>query len=144
MPDGESLWLVVAVDVRVLRLALERSLARLHERPEIGKCPVGDDEIHPAVTADVGSFHGERDVRCGVADGRADLPACGLGKDDQSRSRMIPARRDYDVGPTVDVTVVVDGCVVEVYACGGLTTLTQLVYPSAPLTGLDLRETTEG
>jgi sucrose-6-phosphate hydrolase SacC (GH32 family) len=50
----------------------------------------------------------------------------------------------YDVGPTVDVTVVVDGCVVEVYACGGLTTLTQLVYPSAPLTGLDLRETTEG
>jgi len=47
----------------------------------------------------------------------------------------------HDVGATVDLTVVVDGCVLEVYACGGLTTLTQLVFPSAPLTRLDVSET---
>ncbi|MEL7974635.1 glycoside hydrolase family 32 protein [Isoptericola sp. F-RaC21] len=46
----------------------------------------------------------------------------------------------HDVGAAVDLTVVVDGCVLEVYACGGLTTLTQLVFPSAPLTRLTVRE----
>lgn len=37
-----------------------------------------------------------------------------------------------------DVTVVVDGGVVEVYADGGLTTVTMLVFPSAPLTELSV------
>ncbi|MCK9793255.1 glycoside hydrolase family 32 protein [Isoptericola sp. 4D.3] len=50
----------------------------------------------------------------------------------------------HDVGETVDVTVVVDGCVLEVYACGGLTTLTQVVFPTAPLTQVAVRETTAG
>ncbi|GAB3095421.1 glycoside hydrolase family 32 protein [Isoptericola nanjingensis] len=45
-----------------------------------------------------------------------------------------------DVGATVDLTVVVDGCVLEVYACDGLATLTQLVFPSAPLTQVTVRE----
>ncbi|MFI2104532.1 glycoside hydrolase family 32 protein [Isoptericola sp. NPDC019693] len=45
-----------------------------------------------------------------------------------------------EVGSSVDLTVVVDGCVIEVYACGGLTTLTQLVFPSAPLTQVAVRE----
>lgn len=42
------------------------------------------------------------------------------------------------VGPTTDMLVVVDGCVLEIYADDGLTVLTQLVYPDAPLTRADL------
>jgi sucrose-6-phosphate hydrolase SacC (GH32 family) len=41
-------------------------------------------------------------------------------------------------GDECELTVVVDGCVLEVYADGGLATLTQLVFPSAPLTELDV------
>lgn len=37
-----------------------------------------------------------------------------------------------------DLTIVVDGCVVEVYADGGLTVVTMLVFPSAPLTRITL------
>jgi sucrose-6-phosphate hydrolase SacC (GH32 family) len=37
-----------------------------------------------------------------------------------------------------DVTIVVDGCVVEVYADGGLTAVTMLVFPDAPLTEISL------
>ncbi|TKR26640.1 glycoside hydrolase family 32 protein [Cellulomonas hominis] len=37
-----------------------------------------------------------------------------------------------------DLTIVVDGCVVEVYADGGLATVTMLVFPSAPLTEVSL------
>jgi levanase/fructan beta-fructosidase/levanbiose-producing levanase len=33
---------------------------------------------------------------------------------------------------------VVDGCVLEVYVDGGLVTLTQLVFPDAPLTQVDV------
>jgi sucrose-6-phosphate hydrolase SacC (GH32 family) len=39
---------------------------------------------------------------------------------------------------TTDLTIVVDGCVVEIYADGGLTAVTMLVFPSAPLTEISL------
>ncbi len=37
-----------------------------------------------------------------------------------------------------DVVIVVDGCVLEIFVDGGLTTITQLVFPHSPLTEVDV------
>jgi sucrose-6-phosphate hydrolase SacC (GH32 family) len=52
-----------------------------------------------------------------------------------------PAFRSVDVAPLpqeeqTDLRIVVDGCVLEVFAAGGRVTLTQLVFPGAALTEL--------
>ncbi|MGF0116971.1 GH32 C-terminal domain-containing protein [Promicromonospora sp. Marseille-Q5078] len=52
----------------------------------------------------------------------------------------VDTARLHDLGEAVDLTVVVDGCVLEVYACGGLSTLTQVIFPATPLTRLSVRE----
>ena len=41
--------------------------------------------------------------------------------------------------PTTELEIIVDGCVLEVYAAGGRVTLTQLVFPRSPLTQLTQR-----
>lgn len=42
-------------------------------------------------------------------------------------------------GPTTELLIVVDACVLEVYVDGGLTTFTELVFPHAPLTQVEVR-----
>ncbi len=42
--------------------------------------------------------------------------------------------------PATELAIVVDGCVLEVYAAGGRVTLTQLVFPRSPLTQLTQRQ----
>lgn len=61
---------------------------------------------------------------------------------DRSRSGTVDFHAGFtgtDTAPlqgaeATDVLIVVDGCVLEVYLDGGLATLTQLVFPRAPLT----------
>lgn len=57
-----------------------------------------------------------------------------------------PAFPAVDTAPLVgddstELTMIVDGCVLELYIDGGLTTLTQLVFPRAPLTELHVDST---
>ncbi len=54
-----------------------------------------------------------------------------------------PLFPSVDIAPLLgddvtDLRIVVDGCVLEVYVDGGLVTLTQLVFPDAPLTQVDV------
>lgn len=142
-----------------MSLARELELVRTSDgRDRVVQRPVLPEETREGLTVHEFSFPADGDRTHEIVLHGSDGPdAVVLAVDATARTLTSDRRRSgdtsfhpafpsvdtaplHDVGETVDLTVVVDGCVLEVYACGGLTTLTQLVFPSAPLTQVEVRE----
>lgn len=65
---------------------------------------------------------------------RVDRIACG--PDDLGDHFQAPATAPVPRGETIDLRIVVDGCVLEIYAADGMVAFTEQIFPDAPLTEL--------
>lgn len=136
--------------VGVMSLAREVDLVRTSEGPALRQRPVLPAHADVARHTRAVPAEGVATLTLTTDEGRDPLvvtvdAAAGVLVLDRSRCgdqlggpfsgvATAPLVAQAPAGPTVDVLVVVDGCVVEVYAQGGLVTLTAQVFPSAPLT----------
>lgn len=102
----------------------------------VWECP-GPFEVPGAATLTLTTVSGRDSLAGDSVDAATgvltlDRRECGAGQLGEAFVGVVTASLVRDAA-TVDLLVVVDGCVVEVYAQGGLVTLTALVFPSAPL-----------
>lgn len=144
-----------------MSLVREVTLARDHS----GRYRVRQQPVLPAGTSGVTVF--DLSVPCGADDRTTVVLAAESGTDrvvltidgddksitfDRTQSGNVTFHPEFPsvdwapipVGYTseIDLLVIVDSSIVEVYAAGGLVTFTEQVYPSAPLTELHVEQLT--
>ncbi|PPG57944.1 glycosyl hydrolase family 32 [Rathayibacter sp. AY2B7] len=124
LPTGPASRDVRVFDVDVSRLPGDRTELRL-------LTGTTDDEVVLTVDGDEGVLTCDR-TRSGAVDFAASFPSVDWAP--------LPAP---DESGRIPVRIVVDASVVEVFLGGGLSTLTQLVFPSAPFTTLQVRAAAE-
>jgi sucrose-6-phosphate hydrolase SacC (GH32 family) len=127
-----------------------------------GRLRVRQHPVLPAGTVGVGNF--EVSVPCGPNDRSVVVLTGETGRDrivitvdgddrsitfDRTQSGNVDFHPDFpsvdwaplpaDYSTEIDLRIVVDASIVEVYAAGGLVTFTEQVYPSMPLTRLQVQ-----